>query len=42
MTVGMEKALLPASRFAITARDAEIDGGLEKAFGALSEVMLQC
>ncbi len=31
-----------ASRFAIAARDAEIDGGLEKAFGALSEVMLQC
>ncbi len=31
-----------ASRFAITARDAEVDGGLEKAFGALSEVMQQC
>jgi hypothetical protein len=31
-----------ASQFAITARDAEIDGGLEKAFGALSEVMQQC
>ena len=31
-----------ASRFAIAARDAEIDGGLEKAFGALSEVMQQC
>ncbi len=31
-----------ASRFAIAARDAEVDGGLEKAFGALSEVMQQC
>lgn len=31
-----------ASRFAITARDAAVDGGLEKAFGALSEVMQQC
>lgn len=31
-----------ASRFALAARDAEIDGGLEKAFGALSEVMQQC
>ena len=31
-----------ASRFAITARDADVDGGLEKAFGALSEVMGQC
>jgi len=31
-----------ASRFALVARDAEIDGGLEKAFGALSEVMQQC
>ena len=31
-----------ASRFALAARDAEIDGGLEKAFGALSEVMQEC
>ncbi len=31
-----------ASRFAIAARDAAVDGGLEKAFGALSEVMQQC
>ena len=31
-----------ASRFALTAIDAEIDGGLEKAFGALSEVMKEC
>lgn len=31
-----------ASRFAVAARDAEVDGGLEKAFGALSEVMGQC
>lgn len=31
-----------ASRFAISARDAAIDGGLGKAFGALSEVMQQC
>ena len=31
-----------ASRFALAAKDAEIDGGLEKAFGALSEVMQQC
>ena len=31
-----------ASRFAIAARDAEVDGGLAKAFGALSEVMAQC
>ena len=31
-----------ASRFAVTARDAEVDGGLEKAFGALSEVMQEC
>lgn len=31
-----------ASRFAITSHDAAIDGGLEKAFGALSEVMQQC
>jgi len=31
-----------ASRFALVARDAEVDGGLEKAFGALSEVMQQC
>ncbi|MCW8920638.1 MAG: hypothetical protein OQK68_04100 [Sedimenticola sp.] len=31
-----------ASRFAITARNAAVDGGLEMAFGALSEVMQQC
>ena len=31
-----------ASRFAVAARDAAVDGGLEKAFGALSEVMQQC
>ena len=31
-----------ASRFALTARDADIEGGLGKAFGALSEVMQQC
>jgi hypothetical protein len=31
-----------ASRFAVVARDAEVDGGLGKAFGALSEVMAQC
>ncbi len=31
-----------ASRFALTAKDAELDGGLNKAFSALSEVMQQC
>jgi cytochrome c556 len=31
-----------ASRFAVAARDAAVDGGLEKAFGALSGVMQQC
>ncbi len=31
-----------ASRFALIAKDAEIDGGLAKAFGALSEVMQKC
>jgi hypothetical protein len=31
-----------ASRFAIAAKDAELDGGLNKAFSALSEVMQQC
>ncbi len=31
-----------ASRFALSARDADIDGGMGKAFGALSEVMQQC
>jgi len=31
-----------ASRFALAARDAEIEGGLEKAFGALSDVMQEC
>lgn len=31
-----------ASRFAVAARNAEIEGGLAKAFGALSEVMSAC
>ncbi len=31
-----------ASRFALASRDAEIEGGLEKAFGALSKVMQEC
>ena len=31
-----------ASRFAIAARDAAVEGGLEKAFAALSDVMQQC
>lgn len=31
-----------ASQFARIAKDAELDGGLEKAFGALSEVMQRC
>lgn len=31
-----------ASRFALAATDAEIEGGLNKAFAALSEVMQQC
>ena len=31
-----------ASRFAVAARDAEVEGGLDKAFGALSEVMQNC
>ena len=31
-----------ASRFAVAAKDAELDGGLSKAFSALSEVMQQC
>ncbi len=31
-----------ASRFAIAARDAEIEGGLNAAFSALSDVMQQC
>lgn len=31
-----------ASRFAVIARDAEIDGDLKYAFGALSEVIQQC
>jgi cytochrome c556 len=31
-----------ASRFAVAARDAAVEGGLAKAFGALSEVMQQC
>ena len=36
---GMHRA---ASRFAVAARNADVDGGLEKAFTALSEVMAQC
>ena len=31
-----------ASRFAISAQDAAIEGGLSKSFAALSEVMEQC
>jgi len=31
-----------ASRFALAAKDAELEGGLNKAFSALSEVMQQC
>jgi len=31
-----------ASRFSRAAKDAELDGGLNKAFSALSEVMQQC
>jgi len=31
-----------ASRFALAARDAEIEGGLNKAFASLSDVMSQC
>ena len=31
-----------ASRFAVAARSAEVEGGLSRAFGALSEVMAQC
>jgi hypothetical protein len=31
-----------ASRFAMAAKDAELEGGLNKAFSALSEVMQQC
>lgn len=31
-----------ASRFALAAKDAEIEGGLNKAFSALSGVMQQC
>ncbi len=31
-----------ASRFAITARNAEVEGGLARAFGALSRVMAAC
>ena len=31
-----------ASRFAVAARNAEVDGGLDKAFAALTEVMQQC
>ncbi len=31
-----------ASRFAVAARNAEVEGGLSRAFGALSEVMAAC
>jgi hypothetical protein len=31
-----------ASRFAMAARDAAVEGGLQQAFAALSEVMQQC
>ncbi|WP_459865819.1 hypothetical protein [Endothiovibrio diazotrophicus] len=31
-----------ASRFAVAARDADVEGGAAQAFGALSEVMAQC
>ena len=31
-----------ASRFALAAKDAELQGGLNRAFSALSEVMQQC
>ncbi len=31
-----------ASRFAVAARNAEVEGGLARAFGALSEVMAAC
>lgn len=31
-----------ASRFAVSARDAEVDGSLDKALSALSDVMEQC
>jgi cytochrome c556 len=31
-----------ASRFSIAAQNAEVDGGLSKAFAALSDVMQQC
>lgn len=31
-----------ASKFALAAKDAELEGGLNKAFSALSEVMQQC
>ncbi len=31
-----------ASRFAVAARNAEVDGGLDKAFTALTDVMQQC
>ncbi|MCG6862499.1 MAG: hypothetical protein LJE70_14655 [Chromatiaceae bacterium] len=37
--VAMHRA---ASRFAVTARDAEVTGDLGAAFGALSQVMQQC
>jgi mono/diheme cytochrome c family protein len=31
-----------ASRFALAAKDAELEGGLNAAFSALSDVMTQC
>ncbi|MBE0511143.1 MAG: hypothetical protein K0A95_09945 [Chromatiales bacterium] len=31
-----------ASQFAVVARDAEVEGGMASAFGALSRVMRQC
>ena len=36
---GMHRA---ASRFAVAAQEAEVEGGLNRAFSALSEVMQQC
>jgi len=39
--IGMEMHRA-ASRFALAAAEAEVEGGLNKAFSALSEVMQQC
>jgi len=39
--IGMEMHRA-ASRFALAAQEAEIEGGLNKAFSALSQVMQQC